>query len=82
MQETGDIPSSRPTLWLLCLCSKLPADVVEGGLDNGKKVTKVGFVLGLEGLASKLRVCCTSFWLYLLFPKVDFGNFSSSCRLS
>jgi hypothetical protein len=38
MQEAGDIPSSRPILWLLCLSSKLPADVVEGGLDNGKKV--------------------------------------------
>jgi hypothetical protein len=45
----------RPTLLLLCLDSKLPVAVVEGGLDNGKKVTKVGFVLGLEGLASSYR---------------------------
>jgi len=68
----------RTTLLLLCLDSKLPAVVVEGGLDNGKKVTKVGFLLGL-GLASKLWAC---FSLYLLSLKVDFGNFSSSCRLS
>jgi len=64
---------------LLCLDSKLPADMIEGGLDNGKKVTEVGFLLGLEGLASKLWAC---FSLYLLSLKEDFGNFSSSCRLS
>jgi hypothetical protein len=69
----------RTTRLLLCLDSKLPADVVEGGPDNGKKVTKVGFLLGLEGLASKLWAC---FSLHLLSLKVDFGNFSSSCRLS
>jgi len=67
---------------LLCLDSKLPANVVEGGLDNGKKVTKVGFLLGLEGLARKLRVCCTCFSLYLLSLKVDLDNVSSSCRVS
>jgi hypothetical protein len=72
----------RPTLLLLCLDSKLPADVVEGGLDNGKKVTKVGFLLGLEGLARKLQACCACFSLYLLSMIVDLGNISSSCRLS
>jgi hypothetical protein len=72
----------RPTLLLLWLDSKLPANVVEGGLDSGKKVTKFGFILGLEGLASKLQACCTCFLLYLLSLKVDLGNFSSSCRLS
>jgi hypothetical protein len=72
----------RPTLLLLCLDSKIPAYMVEGGLDNGKKVTKVGFLLGPEGLASKLWASCTCFSLYLLYVKVDLGNFSSSCRLS
>jgi hypothetical protein len=71
----------RSTLLLLCLDSKLSAYVVEGGLDNGKKVTKFGFLLGPEGLASKLWASCTCFSLYLLSMKVDLGNFSSSCRL-
>ena len=72
----------RPTLLLLYLDSKLLVHVVEGGLDDGKKVTKVGFLLGLEGLASKLWACCTCFLLYLLSLKVDVGNLSSLCRLS
>jgi len=79
MQEAGS--KLRPTLLLLCLDSKLPAYVVEGGLDNSKKVTKVGFLLEPEGLASKLQACCTCFSVYLLSLKVDLGNFSSSCRL-